>query len=102
MTKQEKIKGYNTEYPSYEITGIKKMSKEAIDYSKVHGYKSLNELYRSYSDAKYSSYQWILRTYNPEILDVSGNCMSYSVLLKADNGDYLHITRQNNYLVEVA
>jgi hypothetical protein len=101
MIKQNKIKAYNDQYPSYAITGIKKMSKDSINYSKVNGYKSLNELYNSYSDAKYSSYQAILATYNPEIIDVSGNSMSYSVLLKADNGDVLHITRKNNYLIEV-
>ena len=101
MTKAQKIKAYNELNSNYEITGIKKMSKESINYSKVHGYKSLNELYKSYSDIKRSSYQAILATYNPEILDVSGNCMMYSVLLKASNGDILHITRANNYLIEV-
>lgn len=101
MLKSEKIENYNLEYPSYKITGIKKMNKKSINYSKVHGNKTLSELYNSYSDIKRSSYQAILATYKPQILDVSGNNMMYSVLLKADNGDILHITRANNYLIEV-
>jgi hypothetical protein len=100
-TKQDKIKDYNDINSGYAITGIKKMSKTSINYNKVHGYKSLYELYKTYSDAKHSSYQAILATYNPEILRVNGNSMTYSVLLKASNGDILHITRCNNYLIEV-
>jgi hypothetical protein len=63
----------------------------------------LDDLYQKPSEAKKASYNTILRTYNPkQIISVQGACFSYSVLLEAENGDVLHITKDNNYLVKVA
>lgn len=101
MTKQDKIKAYNSKNDGYNITNIKKMTQEQIENYRVYGDKSLYELYADPSQLKIDSYNEILATYKPEIIGVQGSCFSYSVLLKADNGDILHITKDNNYLVEV-
>ena len=101
MKKAEQIKAYNEANPGYNITGIKKLSREHLNYSKINGAKNLDELYQSYSDAKRQSFREILNTYNPEIISLQGSSMSYSVYLVAENGDTLWITRDNNYLVEV-
>lgn len=101
MTKQERIKEYNNLF-DYHITNTKKMTESEIESRIKYGVRSLDELYKTYSNAKRESWEWIQRTYKPKaILSVSGNCMAYSVLLVAWNGDKLHITRDNNYLVEV-
>lgn len=97
----ERIKEYNLNNKGYNITAIKKMNKEQLQYAKIHGCKSLTQCYVNPSDTKIQTYQDILNTYNPEILQVLGGSHQYSVLLKADNGDILHITKSNNYLVEV-
>lgn len=99
-TKAEKVKAYNELYPKYNITGIKKMTEAEIENRIKWGARSLDEAYKSYSDAKEASYKEILRTYRPNILAVAGNSQTYTVLLMAENGDMLHITRDNNYLVE--
>ena len=102
MTKAERIKEYNTVNRDYNITGIKKIERQYIDWSRVNHAKSLDDLYQSYSDAKRSSYRDILETYRPlEIIGLKGSSMAYSVYLKASNGDILWITRDNNYLVDV-
>lgn len=101
MTRAQRVAEYNSEH-DYQITGIKSMTVEQIESYKKYGSKSLDEHYQKPSDAKRDSYQWILSKYKPqEILAVQGNSMTYSVLLIAENGDTLHITRDNNYLVEV-
>lgn len=101
-TKAERIKEYNNNNPYYFITGIKKISKESLDYQKLHFAKSLDDLYQSYSDLKDISYKKILQTYRPiEIIGLQGSSMTYSVTLVASNGDILWITRDNNYLVDV-
>jgi len=99
-TQAERVKEYNIVNKGYNITGIKKLSKEDLDCSRLNGYKSLDECYKNYSWAKESSYNKILETYKPEIISVQGGSMTYSVYLVADNGDTLWITRDNNYLVE--
>lgn len=102
MTKQEAIKEYNATNKGYNITGIKKINKESLQWQKLNHAKSLDELYKSYSDAKYNSYQKILEYYRPlEIIGLQGNSMTYSITLVAGNGDTLWITRDNNYLVDV-
>lgn len=102
-TKAELIKAYNTLYPTYNITNIKKMTQGEVDYYKHYGSSSLDELYKRPSYAKLNSWDEIVRTYEPqEVLGFVGNSMTYSVMLIADNGDLLHITRGNNWLVEVA
>lgn len=101
MTKRERIEQYNKEH-NYQITGIKKLPREHVEYRLTHGKQSLDELYKSYSDAKRESFNWILRTYEPTRIGLEGGCMTYSAILRASNGDYLWITRDNNYLLEVA
>ena len=102
MIKVERIKEYNIANRDYNITGIKKISKDNLNYQKVHFAKSLDELYNSYSDLKDISYKKILQTYEPlQIIGLQGSSVSYSVTLQAKNGDYLWITRDNNYLLEV-
>ena len=102
-SKADKIKQYNELNGGYDITGISKMTQEQIDGYAKWGENDLYDLYAKPSDAKIEAWEWIHRTYKPSrIVSVRGNCMTYSVLLEADNGDVLHITRDNNYLVEVA
>lgn len=101
MTQAQRVARYNELY-NYDITGIKKMTNDEIVARATYGSKSLDELYVKCSDAKRKSYQWILDKYEPsKILAVAGNSMTYTVLLIAGNGDVLHITRNNNYLVEI-
>lgn len=101
VTKAQKIKHYNIDNPTYHITNVKKLTAQALEYYK-NDYKSLDDLYKSYSNLKRASWQNILRDYQPRtILGMSGNSMTYSVMLVANNGDVLHITRENNWLVEV-
>jgi hypothetical protein len=102
MTKAQRVQEYNDNNKGYNITGIKKLNKEYLQYLKVNGAKSLDELYNSYSDAKRRSFAIIKQTYQPiEIIGLQGSSMAYSVVLKASNSDTLWITRDNNYLVEV-
>lgn len=101
LTKRERIAEYNAKYPSYNITNIKKMDREAIEWATYYGNASLYECYAQPSDTKVSTYNEILATYKPEILSVIGSAFTYSVLLRAENGDILHITKGNNYLVDV-
>lgn len=100
ITKRERIDQYNKQY-NYHITNIKKLPREHVEYRLTHGAWSLDELYKSYSDAKRQSYQWILDTYKPTRIGLEGNCMTYSAVIQAANGDILWITRDNNYIVEV-
>jgi hypothetical protein len=97
-----RIQEYNEKNKSYNITGIKKYTPEQLNYIKLNSAKSLDELYQNCSDIKRSSYNDIINTYEPiRILGVQGSCHSYSVILIAGNYDIVHITRANNYLVEV-
>ena len=102
-TKADKVKQYNELNSGYNITGIKKMTEDEIELRAKYGEDDLYGLYAKPSDAKIEAWEWIHRAYKPSrIISVQGSCMTFSVLLEADNGDVLHITRDNNYLVEVA
>ena len=102
MNKQERITVYNKANAGYNITGIKKISVDILNYQNVHHAKTLDELYKKCSDAKRDSYNEILRTYKPrKIIGLVGSSHSYSITLVAENGDVLWITKSNNYLVEV-
>lgn len=101
MTKQDKIKQYNDK-TGYNITNIKNMTRSDIDLYWHSPIFSLDQLYKKPSIDKITSYKAILNKYNPkEIVSVQGSCHSYSVMLKANNGDYLHITKSNNYLINI-
>jgi hypothetical protein len=101
MTKREQIKEYNLDNPGYHITGIKSMTADELASYRKYGASSLNELYKNPSEYKLKSYYQILRQYNVyNVVSVQGSCHSYSVLLRAENGDLLHITKDNNYLVK--
>jgi hypothetical protein len=102
MSKHDRITEYNRANALYNITDIKRMSTDDIANYKKWGKSSLYELYDRPSDAKVTSYRDILATYDPrEIITVQGSCHSYSVILQAGNGDYLHITKCNNYLIDI-
>ena len=101
MNKQQRIQEYNLVNKGYNITNIKKMNNETIEAYGKWGASSLNELYANPSNAKKASYKDIINTYNPEIISVQGSCHSYSVILRASNGDILHITKSNNYLIDI-
>lgn len=101
MTKAERIKAYNELYPRFNITGIKKMTEDEIESRVQWGGRSLRDVYKRPSDAKLETYDDLIEQYNPKsILAIQGNSQSFSVLLVAWNGDTLHITKDNNYLVE--
>ena len=98
-----RIQEYNEKNKSYNITGIKKYTPEQLNNIKLNSAKSLDELYQNCSDIKRSSYKNIIDTYEPiEIIGLQGSCHSYSVILIASNNDVVHITKANNYLVEVS
>ena len=101
MTKRERLQRYRELYPKYDITNIKTMTPDNIRWYESYGEKSLDELYKKPSNAKRQAWQWIMDTYKPEILAVQGNSMTFSVLLRASSGQVLHITRSNNYIVEI-
>lgn len=102
MNKADKIKQYNKDNSGYNITGIKKMTEAMIEWHRRVANKGLYDLYDNPSQLKVNSWRNILRDYKPlEIISVQGSSQSYSVVLIADNGDVLHITKDNNYLVEV-
>lgn len=101
ITKREQIEQYNLDNPGYHITGIKSMTKDQLAGYRKYGASSLTELYSNPSQAKKDSYADILRQYNAyNVIRVQGSCHTYSVLLRAGNGDLLHITKGNNYLVK--
>lgn len=101
MTKTERIEAYNELYPRFNITGIKKMTEDEIESRIQWGGRSLRDVYKRPSDAKLEAYDDLIEQYRPKsILAVHGNSQSFSVLLVAWNGDTLHITKDNNYLVE--
>lgn len=102
MTKAQQLQQARELHPSYYITGVKTMTQEQIDSYEKYGSSSLNELYVKPSDAKISSYNAILRTYQPsKIHSVQGSAHSYSVLLTTHDGIVMHITKANNYIVKV-
>jgi hypothetical protein len=103
MNKQERIKAYNESNEGYNITGIKQVSAEHLQWLRLNSAKTLGELYQTCSDTKWNSYNSIMSTYDPkEVIGLVGNSMSYSITLVASNGDILWITKANNYLLEVA
>lgn len=100
ITKLDRIKEYNQKNPGYNITATKRMTASDLEWYQKWGAGSLRELYKNPSDAKVASYNAILRDYKPRrIIGVQGSCHTYSVVLEAGNGDILHITARNNYLV---
>lgn len=102
ITKLDRIKEYNQNNPGYNITATKRMTEQDLAWYEKWGARSLDDLYKNPSDAKRSSYNAILRDYKPRrIIGVQGSCHTYSVVLEAANGDILHITARNNYLVTV-
>lgn len=101
LTKQQRVNEYNNLHYKYHITGVKKMTSRELESRIVYGARSLDDLYKSCSQAKRDSYAAILATYQPQaILALAGNSSTYTVLLVAGNGDKLLITRDNNYLIE--
>lgn len=104
MTRAQKLARARELYPSYDITGVTSTTREHLRARAASPYsnKSLDELYRKPSQAKRQAWDWVERTYEPRnIIDVSGNCMTFSVLLETHDGVTMHVTRANNYLVEV-
>lgn len=101
MNKRERIEQYNKANPGYAVTGIKKMTLGEIANYRKYGASSLYDLYVRPSYTKEASYSKIMHDYQPrEIIAVQGSSHSYSVLLRAGNGDLFHITHANNYLIE--
>lgn len=101
MTKADKIKAYNELHTGFHITGIKKMTEAEIEARIRWGETSLWDIYKRPSDAKLEAYADLVKQYKPKsVLAVAGNSQTFTVLLMASNGDMLHITKSNNYLVE--
>ena len=102
MSKAKQLQAARETYPSYHITGVKTMTQEQIDAHEKYSSHSLDELYQKPSAAKRSSYNDILRTYEPRTIHaVQGAAHSYSVLLTTSDGVTMHITKANNYMVTV-
>ena len=102
MKKADKIKQYNESNPGFGITGIKKMSEDQLETNRWDE-TSLYDLYAKPSEEKKAVWDWIHAVYEPKkIIRVAGSSHAFSVLLIASNGDILHITKTNNWLVEEA
>ena len=102
ITKADRIKEYNRANAGYRITNIIKMDRESIEARRKYGARSLKDLHKRPSDAKQSIYNRILAQYAPrDIVALAGSCHTFSMLLQAANGDYLHITPKNTYLVVI-
>jgi len=103
MIKSDRIKEYNNLNSGYHITGIKSMTVDQLEsYKKYNNHNDIYSFYARPSQYKINSWNDILRDYNPvEIISIQGNSQTYSVILKAANGDILHITKWNNYLIEL-
>ena len=102
MKKRQQVEEYNKINTNYNITDIKKVNKDSLEWLELNGAKTLGELYQNCSNQKWDSYNAILRTYKPKkIIGLVGSSHSYSITLLAENGDTLWITRCNNYLVEL-
>lgn len=98
----QQVEEYNKNNPGYYITNIKNTTPDQIAGAIKYGSKSLQECYKSPSDRKISSYNGIIKRYAPaQVLAVQGSCQQYTVLLRAGNGDILHVTHGNVYLVNV-
>ena len=100
-TKAQKLATARELHPGYNITGVKKMTQAELVNRFKYGKATLEELYTRPSDAKRATYRDILKTYQPAAMTLSGNSMTYSVILRTHSGVTMHITRDNNYLVEV-
>ena len=104
MTTAQKIAEYNQANPGYAITNIKSTTKAGLDYMRSWQGRctDLYDLYQKPSSYKREAWNDNLIDYQPrEIISVQGNAMTFSVWLVANNGDVMHITRDNNYLVTV-
>ena len=100
LTKADRIKEYNRVNPDYNITNIKAMRADNLGWSGSN--TSLFELYDKPSDEKIEIWEELLETYKPSrIYSVQGSGWAFSVVMRADNGDVLHITKGNNYLIDV-
>lgn len=103
MTKAQKIKQYKDKYPSYDITGVKSISNDMLEDIKGNKWavQDLYDLYDKPSRAKQQAWDWILDTYKPVVYSVQGNSNSFSVWLNTPDGEIMHITKDNKYIVEV-
>lgn len=95
-TKAQKLASYKTLYPDYDITGVL----QGNPYT--NGNTSIYDIYANPSDAKIRAFNQVIKQYQPdEILSVAGNCQTFTVTLKTSKGVMMHITRANNYIVEL-
>lgn len=103
MRKAQRLEHFRALYPKMSITGVKSMTEEQIKNFSWYGYTTLEEVYKRPSKLKEQAWGWVMDTYRPlEVYGVNGNSQTFSVLLQADNGVIMHITKDNKYLVEIA
>lgn len=102
MTKAQRLVHYRELHPKMYITDVKSMSEEQIKNFSWYGHTTLEEVYQRPSKLKEQVWDELMARYSPiEVYGVNGNSQTFSVLLRAENGVVMHITKGNNYLVEV-
>lgn len=104
MKKRQLVATYNANHklPSgYNITGVVKLTEEQINARKEYGKKSLFEVYKKPSQSKIEADEALTRAYSPIEAYYQGNNSAFTVFLKNQYGDYMLITKDNNYLVVV-
>lgn len=102
MTKAQRLEHFRALYPQLHITGVKTMTSEQVKNFSWYGYTTIEEVYKRPSEAKRYIWDKLMRLYNPiEVYGVNGSSQTFSVLLRAENGVVMHITKGNNYLVEI-
>lgn len=104
MNKRQLVAAYNANHklPAwYNVTGVLKLTEEQVNARKKYGKKSLFELYNRPSEVKIEADKNLKLAYNPTEVYYTGSKSTFSVFLKNQYGDYMLITKSNNYLVVV-
>lgn len=104
MKKQQSVATYNANHKlpvGYHITGLKVLTEEQVNARKKYGKKSLFEVYKKPSELKIEADEALTRAYSPIEAYYQGNSSAFTVFLKNQYGDYMLITKDNNYLVVV-
>lgn len=104
MKKRQLVATYNANHKlpaGYNITGVMVLTDEQVDARKKYGKKSLFEVYKKPSQLKIEADEALTRAYSPTEAYYEGTGFAFTVFLKNRYGDYMLITKDNNYLVVV-
>ena len=102
MKKRQSVATYNANHKlplGYHVTGVIVLTDEQVNDRKKYGEKSLFEVYKKPSELKIEVDEALTRAYSPTEAYYKGNGFAFTVFLKNLYGDYMLITKDNNYLV---